>query len=64
MSGLGTFEACAAWLTLWKQKSTATESTFTCIFYSANELWIREGFSNQEWFQFLRNTYYKQITIK
>lgn len=62
MSGLGIFEACTAWLTLSKQKSTAIESTFTHIFYSANELWMREEFPNQEWFQFLHNTSYKQIS--
>lgn len=64
MSGLGIFEAYTVWLTLSKQKSTATQSTCTCIFYSANEFWIREEFPNQEWFQFLHNISYKQITVK
>lgn len=64
MSGSGISEACSVWLTLSKQKSTVIESTFICMLYSANTFWIREEFPNQEWFQFLHNTSYKQITVK
>lgn len=64
MSALGIFEACAAQVTLPKQKPTVLESTLTCICCSASELWIRGEFHNEERIQFLHSLYYKRITVK